>query len=402
MFLVRHKNVFNRFFFFLDGDIIDKNIEIKGYCKEGFESVKEVFAENFTSGLDVGASLALTINGKFVIDIWAGYRDEAQTQPWERNTIVNVYSTTKVMTALCVLMLVDRGKIDLDAPVSEYWPEFAQAGKEKLPVRYLLSHTAGLPGFDAPIEPETLYNWDKCCEILASQKPWWEPGTKSGYHSITFGYLLGQLVRRVTGKTLGTFFKEEVAESLNADFHIGLPEELDSRVGELIPPVPEDPQDQEESDPNSIPYRVFTNPILTGRETLTREWRAAEIPASNGHGNARSVARVGAALACGGSLDGIRLLSLKTIEKVIEEQSYNKDLCLSLPIRFGLGFGLVSKDIPISPNPRAFYWGGWGGSHVTMDLDAKLCWAYAMNRMMMSLTGGVRTQNIRDAIYEAL
>jgi len=379
-----------------------RKIEIHGFCDDQFKNVKEVFAENFKLDLDVGASLALTINGKFIIDIWAGYADEAQTKPWEEDTIVNVYSTTKVMTALCVLMLVDRGLLDLDAPVAQYWPEFAQAGKENLPVRYLLSHTAGIPGFDKRIQPETLYDWDAIVNILAAQKSWWKPGTKSGYHSITFGYLLGELVRRITGKTLGTFFKEEVAEPLKADFHIGLSAEHDSRVGELIPPFPVDPQNVGDIDPNSIPIKVLLNPILTARETLTREWRAAEIPASNGHGNARSVARVGAALACGGEVDGVRLLSLKTIEKSIEEQSNGSDLVLNVPIRFGLGYGLVSKDMPVSPNPRAFYWGGWGGSHVTMDLDAKLSWAYVMNRMMMSLTGDPRTMNIREAIYKAL
>jgi len=379
-----------------------KKIEINGFCDDQFEHVKEVFAANFKPDLDVGASLALTINGKYVIDIWAGYADEAQTKPWEKDTIVNVYSTTKVMTALCVLMLVDRGLLDLDTPVAQYWPEFAQADKEKLPVRYLLSHTAGLPGFDKRIQAETLYDWDTIINMLAAQKPWWDPGTKSGYHSITFGYLLGELVRRITGKTLGTFFKEEIAEPLKVDFHIGLSEEHDFRVGELIPPPPADPKNFGNVDPNSIPIKVLLNPILTARETLTREWRAAEIPASNGYGNARSVARVGAALACGGEIDGVRLLSLKTIEKAIEEQSYGTDLVLAVPIRFGLGFGLVSKDMPISPNPRAFYWGGWGGSHVTMDLDAKLSWAYVMNRMMMSLTGDPRTMNIREAIYKAL
>jgi len=379
-----------------------RKIEIHGFCDDQFENVKEVFAANFKPDLDVGASLALTINGKFVIDIWAGYSDEAQTKPWEEDTIVNVYSTTKVMTALCVLMLVDRGLLDLDAPVAQYWPEFAQAGKEELPVRYLLSHTAGLPGFDQPIQAETLYDWDTIVNILAVQKSWWKPGTKSGYHSITFGYLLGELVRRITGKTLGIFFKEEVAEPLKADFHIGLSAEHDFRVGELIPPLPADPQNVGDVDPNSIPFRVFSNPVLTARETLTREWRAAEIPASNGHGNARSVALVGAALACGGKIDGVRLLSLKTIEKAIEEQSYGTDLALAVPIRFGLGFGLVSKDMPISPNPRAFYWGGWGGSHITMDLDAKLSWAYVMNKMVMSLTGDPRTISIREAIYKAL
>jgi len=375
-------------------------IEINGYCEERFEPVKEVFADNFKSDLDVGASLAATIDGKIVMDIWAGYSDEAQTRLWEQNTIVNVYSTTKVMTALCVLMLVDRGRIDLDAPVAKYWPEFAQAGKEKLSVRYLLSHTAGLPGFDQPIQTETLYDWDRCASLLAAQKPWWEPGTKSGYHSITFGYLLGELVRRVTGKSLGTFFQEEVAIPLKADFHIGFSEKHDSRVGELIPPILPTPASPVNIDPNSIPVRVFSNPVLTARETLTREWRAAEIPASNGHGNARSIVRVASALACGGELDGVKLLSLKTIEKAIEEQSYSTDLALSLPIRFGLGFGLVSKENPISPNPRAFYWGGWGGSHVTMDLDAKLSWAFAMNKMIMSLTGDPRTLKIREAMLK--
>ncbi len=377
-------------------------IEIHGFCEEQFEPVKEAFAKNFEEGLEVGASLAVTINGKYVVDIWAGYSDEAQTHLWEQDTIVNVYSTTKVMTALCVLMLVDKGLIDLDAPVAKYWPEFSQAGKENLPVRYLLSHTAGIPGFEKPIQAETLYNWDQIVNMLAAQKPWWEPGTKSGYHSITFGYLLGELVRRVTGKSLGTFFRDEVATPLKADFYIGLPEEQDPRVGELIPPPPPDLKNLGNIDPESISLKVLLNPPLTARETLTREWRVAEIPASNGHGNARSVAKVAAALACGGEFDGIQLLSLETIEKVIEEQSYGTDLVLSGPIRFGLGFGLVCKEVPISPNPRAFYWGGWGGSHVTMDLDAKLSWAYVMNKMVVTLTGDPRSMRIREALYNCL
>ena len=382
---------------------MSNKIEIHGFCDEQFEPVKEVFAKNFEEGLEVGASLAVTINGKYIVDIWAGYSDEAQTQPWEQDTIVNVYSTTKVMTALCVLMLVDKGLIDLDAPVSKYWPEFSQKGKENLPVRFLLSHTAGIPGFDKSIQAETLYDWNQVIKMLAAQKPWWEPGTKSGYHSITFGYLLGELVRRVTGKTLGTFFREEVAAPLKADFHIGLPKEQDHRVGELIPPPPlPNLNNLGNIDPESIAMKVLLNPPLTARETLTREWRAAEIPASNGHGNARSVARIGALLACGGELDGIKLLSLNTIKKAIEEQSYGTDLVLNGPIRFGLGYGLVCKENPISPNPRAFYWGGWGGSHVTMDLDAKLSWAYVMNKMMITLTGDPRSMRIREAIYKAL
>ncbi|MFX1479088.1 MAG: serine hydrolase domain-containing protein [Promethearchaeota archaeon] len=379
-----------------------KDIEVHGTWEEGLEPVKDAFLKNFEDGLEVGASLAITIEGKYVMDIWAGYADEAKTCPWQHDTIVNVYSTTKVMTALCVLMLVDRNLLDIDAPVAKYWPEFGQEGKENLPVRYLLSHTAGLPGFEKQLQPEMLYDWDQICSFLASQKPWWEPGTKSGYHSITFGYLLGELVRRVSGKSLGTFFREEVADPLKADFHIGLSEENDYRVGELISPASIDSSNIGEVSPNSISLKVLLNPVLTGRETLTREWRSAEIPASNGHGNARSVARIGAALACGGELDGIKLLSLNTIEKAIEEQSYGTDLVLNGPIRFGLGYGLVSKDMPISPNPRAFYWGGWGGSHLTMDLDAKLSWAYVMNNMIMTLIGDPRTTKLREAIIKTL
>jgi CubicO group peptidase (beta-lactamase class C family) len=209
---------------------------MNGFCNEQFASVKDAFAKNFDEGLDVGASFAATVNGKFVIDMWGGYRDAAQTEPWEEDTIVTVYSTTKIMTAICTLMCVDRGLLDLDAPVAKYWPEFAQAGKEKIPVKNLLSHTSGLSGWEKPIQPETLYDWEKSVDMLAAQEPWWEPGTKSGYHAVTFGHLLGELVRRVSGRTIGTFFKEEVANPLGADFHIGLPEDQDYRVGELIPP----------------------------------------------------------------------------------------------------------------------------------------------------------------------
>ena len=380
-------------------------IEIHGYYEEQFESVKEAFAKNFMEGLDLGASLAATIDGKFVIDLWAGYADAAQTQPWEQDTIVNVYSTTKVMTALCVLMLVDKGLIDLDAPVAKYWPEFAQAGKERLPVRFLLSHTSGLAGFDEIVEPKTLCDWDRIINMLAAQKPWWEPGTKNGYHSASFGFLLGELVRRVTGKSIGTFFRDEVAIPLKADFYIGLPKEHDSRVADLIPPIPIDPSLLGEIDLQSIPVKVLGNPALDDKlvaESLTREWRGAEIPASNGHGNARSIARIASVLACDGEIDGLRLLSSEIIEKAIEEQSYDTDLVFTFPVRYGLGFGLVSKDRPISPNPRAFYWGGWGGSHVTMDLDAKLSWAFAMNKMMVTLMGDPRTERIRKTLYETL
>ncbi len=381
--------------------------EIYGYCDERFNNVKEVFAENFKSGLEVGASLAATLNGEFVIDLWAGYTDAAKTHPWERDTIVNVFSTTKVMTALCALMLVDRGLLDLDAPVAEYWPEFAQAGKKKMPVRYLLSHSSGLSGFGENIPVEALYDWDRIINMLAAQKPWWEPGTQSGYHVFTFGYLVGELIRRVTGKTVGTFFRDEVALLLKADFHIGLPEEHDPRVAELIPPK------------RTLLIKIFTSrlfqkllsfnirmksvkPLFDMEVTKTRAWRGAEIPAANGHGNARSIARIGAALACGGELDGVRILSASTIEKAIEEQVNGKDKVLGTKMRFGLGWGLPSTDLPYQfPNPRTFFWGGYGGSLCAIDLDAKLSIGYAMNKMYMEVIGDPRTQKLYEALIKA-
>jgi CubicO group peptidase (beta-lactamase class C family) len=384
-----------------------KTVEIYGECGQRFSAVKEAFVKNFETSGDVGASFAAAINGEFIIDMWSGYADAEQTQPWERNTIVNVWSTTKVMTALCAHMLVDCGQLDLNAPVAKYWPEFAQAGKDRIPVRYLLSHTSGLAGFDEPIPVEALYDWDRIINMLARQASWWEPGTRSGYHAITFGYLVGEVVRRITHKSLGTFFKEEVAALLKADFHIGLPVEHDSRVAELVPPPILKPGDTGYVDPKAIMAQFpiiakMGNPALTAEHTRTRAWRAAEIPAANGHGNARSVVRITSVLACGGELGGVHLLSMPTIERAIEEQCYGTDLVLAVPIRWGLGFGLNSKEFPISPNPRTFFWGGWGGSFIAVDLDAKLSFAYVMNKMRTGLTGDDRSARLIRALYAAL
>ncbi|MHA1242409.1 MAG: serine hydrolase domain-containing protein [Promethearchaeota archaeon] len=355
--------------------------EIEGYCEERFKSVKDAFISNFDENLEVGASFAVTINGKHVIDLWGGHADEAKTKQWNKDTIVNVFSTTKV---------------------AKYWPEFAQAGKENLPVRYLLSHNSGLAGWDKTLRIKKLYKWDLMVELLAAQKPWWEPGTNSGYHTITFGYLLGELIRRITKKSVGAFFREEIAEPLGADFYIGLPEEHDNRVADLIAPPPIDLSTFGDIDPKSVAIRSLTNPMIDIKETKTREWRNAEIPAANGHGNARSVSRITAALACGGELDGIHLLSEEAIKRSIEEQSYGNDLVLNVPIRFGLGWGLQNKELPIGPNPNLFYWGGYGGSVVAVDLDAKMSFSYVMNKMVSTLTGDPRSEKLIEALYNSL
>jgi CubicO group peptidase (beta-lactamase class C family) len=371
-------------------------IDIHGNCDDRFAAVKEAFAKNFEQGLEVGASFSAVVGGECVVDLWAGHSDAAQTRRWERDTIVNVFSTTKMMAALSTLLLVDRGGLDLDAPVASVWPEFAQQGKGKIPVRQLLSHTSGLPGWDTPITVDTLYDWDHTVSLLAAQKPWWEPGEQSGYHAITHGFLVGEVVRRACGKTIGRFFREQIAEPLGADFHIGTAAQHDARVGELIPPGAQ--AGAGNTDPNSVAARAIGNPALTGDMGNRLEWRRAEIPAANGHGNARSVARIGGAVANGNS----PLLSEATLAKAIEEQHYGTDLVLGLPIRWGLGFGLTSKDLPIGPNPRTFFWGGWGGSLVVIDPDAQLGVAYVMNKMSQNTLGDTRAFGPLAALYASL
>jgi CubicO group peptidase (beta-lactamase class C family) len=373
-------------------------MEIHGSNDPKFAPVREAFAGNFAAGLEVGASVAVTVDGVPVVDLWAGDAVKGSA-PWQRDTIVNVYSTTKTMASLCVLMLADRGQLDLDAPVARYWPEFAQNGKEGVLVRHVMSHSAGLPGFDPPLaRVEDCYDWELVTRRLAAQKPWWTPGDGSGYHALTQGFLQGELVRRVTGKSIGRFFREEVATPLGADFHIGLPAEHDARVAELVPP----PGGLAAPDPDSIQGRTFRSAPLTGEEPRTAAWRRAEIPAGGGIGNARSVARVHSALACGGAVDGVRLLSEATVNRILEEQCRGTDRVLNGPIRFGMGFGLIDPSMPLSPNQRVFFWGGWGGSLAIIDLDARMSIAYVMNRMAADLMGDVRGGMLVLSAYKSL
>jgi CubicO group peptidase (beta-lactamase class C family) len=373
--------------------------EINGRCDERFAGVRDAMAANLESGADVGASVAIVHDGEMVVDLWGGTIDEAGT-PWAQDTLINVWSTTKTMTALCALLLADRGELDLHAPVATYWPEFAAEGKEAIEVRHLLGHTAGLAGWTEPLEPTDLYDWEKACARLASQAPWWEPGTASGYHAITQGYLVGEVVHRITGKSLGTFFADELAGPLGADFHIGTGPEHDHRIALVIPP--EEEISVEDLDPAGIAVRCFTNPPLDARQSWTEAWRRAEIPAAGGHGNARSVARVQSVLSHGGEVDGIRFMSPTGGDAVFEEQAKGTDLVLGVPLCLGIGYGINSPELPISPNPRACFWGGWGGSIVINDLDARLTVAYVMNRMGAGTTGDDRGIGIVLAAYSAL
>lgn len=373
--------------------------EIHGQCSDRFAPVREAFQKNFEQGLEVGASFSAVQDGECVVDLWAGDRD-AKGSPWEEDTIVNVYSTTKAMAALSTLMLVDRGDLDLDAPVASIWPEFGAAGKEGVLVRHLLSHSSGLSGWEKQISVADLYDWEYSTSLLAAQAPWWEPGTRSGYHALTHGHLLGEVVRRSCGRSLGTFFRQEVAEPLGADFHIGLAEEHEPRVGDLISP-PDATLGDPNAAPDSVAAKTLGNPPMRGEGANCREWRAAEIPAANGTGNARAVARVAGVLAAGGSAHGVPLLREETLAKAIEEQTSGTDLVLGVPLRFGLGYGLTSKEMPIGPNPRTFFWGGWGGSLVVVDLDAKLGFSYVMNKMGATTLGDQRAFGPAAATFQA-
>jgi len=361
--------------------------EISGVCEERFAGVRDALAANLDSGLDVGASVAVFVDGVPAVDIWGGHLDAEGRVPWQRDTITNVWSITKTMAALCTLLLADRGELDYSAPVARYWPEFAAAGKSSIEVRHLMGHTSGLSGWSEPITSDDLADWDKMTSLLAAQEPWWEPGTQSGYHALTQGYLVGEVVRRITGVTIGSFFNSEVVSPLGADFHIGLPASEDDRVAPIIPP--ELPQDAEIS---QIAARTLLNPAMTGAEPWKESWRRAEIPAANGQGNARSVAQIQSVVACGGELGGVRLLSAKGCEAIFEEQANGTDLVLGPGFRLGMGYGLSSDMIPIGPH--ACFWGGWGGSIVVIDLDARLVVSYVMNRMAMALLGDTRGSDI--------
>ncbi|MGI9324979.1 MAG: serine hydrolase domain-containing protein [Pseudomonadales bacterium] len=373
---------------------------IHGTCDPRFEAVQQAFSDNFKNRDDVGASVAITLNGEYVVDLWGGHRDRAGTQAWEEDTIVNVYSTTKTMAALCLLVLADRGAVDFEERVKTYWPEFAQNGKADVQLKHFMSHSAGLSGMDVEVKGDALYDWDFMVNALAAQKPWWKPGTQSGYHGITQGHLLGEIVRRVTGQTLGNFFRTEIAEPLGADFYIGTPEEHFPRIGELIPPTTGLAGDADDAD--SIAARTFRNPLAKATESGTTGWRKAEIPAANGHGNARSVVRVQSVVANGGEAFGQRILSEAGCQKIFEEQSMGKDLVLGMPIRFGMGYGLTSELMPMGPNKHVAYWGGWGGSSIVVDTDARLCVSYVMNRMEANLMGDLRGFSLLQAAYQSL
>jgi CubicO group peptidase (beta-lactamase class C family) len=373
--------------------------EVHGSCDERFAGVRDALAQQL-DGDELGASVAVDLDGETVVDVWGGFRDADRTTPWTQDTIVNVWSTTKCVLNLAALMLVERGDLDVHAPVGNYWPEFSAKGKKDVEVRHLMSHTSGVSGWEQPFSVRDMYDWATACERLAQQRPWWEPGTAAGYHAATQGFLVGELVRRITNKTFATFVADEIAGPLGADFQVGARDRDVDRIAPLVAPPRTDPTG--DPDPASIAVRTFTAPVMSVKATTTPEWRAADLGALNGHSNARGVLDVLRILSLGGEAGGVRLLSEKTIDLVFDQQADGEDLVLEAPFRWGIGYCLGSPVVPYVPAGRTFYWGGWGGSMAVMDLDRRLTITYAMNAMAPGILGSARSEAYIRAVYDAL
>jgi len=380
-------------------------IEIHRTVAPGFEAVRDAFAANWEQSGEVGASVSATVNGEVVFDLWGGTAtyDDGE-RPWEKDTIINVWSTTKTMSFLCCLLLADRGELNLYAPVATYWPEFAAGGKGQVATRHILGHTAGLSGWDEPLTINDLLDHDKLVGLHANQAPWWEPGSGSGYHAISQGYLLGEIVKRISGRSLGQFFADEIAGPLGADFHIGTTAEHDSRIAHVIAPslgLGEVPSASDVGE-LSIAWRTLSNPMVDASFSSTPAWRRAEVPAAGGHGNARSVAAVHTLTANGGSANGKQIISAEGLEQIFDVQAEGMDkVLLGTELKLGMGFGLPGPMLPL-PNPRTCYWGGWGGSLAIIDMDLNLSYSYVMNKMESSLTGDPRGAGPLLAAYGIL
>lgn len=374
-----------------------------GDCDERFARVREEFLRNFTDRAERGGAVAIWHDGRVVVDLWGGWSDVARSVPWTRDTIVNFFSVSKALCAIACMRLAEQGRLDLDAPVARYWPQFAQGGKEAITVRQLLSHQAGLPAIRKPLPDGAALDWNVMTQALAEQAPWWTPGSAHGYHVNSFGFLAGELVRRVDGRSIGTLLREDVAQPLGADIHIGLPPSEHHRVSEFQWPGNPNPPPDLTDDIVLMHWNTYWNPPgFSGAHWVNRrEWREAEVPSTNGHGNARGIARVYAALANGGAIYGVHILGRDAIAAATTEQVNGHDLINNRPSRFGIGFQLTQPERPLGPNRGGFGHFGAGGSLGFCDPAARIAFGYVTNDM------GPRWQNPRnrallDAVYAAL
>lgn len=393
--------------------------EIHGKCDERFISLKTQFEANFVVGKELGASICVNLKGENVVDMWAGHANADRTKPWTESSITTIWSSSKTVTSLAVLMLIDRGVLDPDERVAKYWPEFGANGKENVLVKHLISHSTGLSGWQEKLTLHDVLDLEKSVKLLEQQAPWWEPGTQSGYHSMTMGHLISPLIKRITGKSLSEFVHDELATPLGADFQYGAKESDWDRCAETIlpPPLADGmPVPAGLMNPESIMFKTFMNPFNPGQLANSAEWRKAELGAANGHSNARGINRILSAVSLGGTVDNQKLLSQSTIDKIFETQVNGIDLVLNKFVRWGMGFGIAEPRagdgkgfLDFLPPGRVATWGGWGGSIVVMDVDRGLTITYIMNKMSHAVSDDQVAKGEKDRfkeyiakVYEAL
>jgi len=378
-------------------------VTIDGSCDAAFAGVREAFAANFDGGLELGASLAISVDGRNVVDLWGGYLDLGRTRPWERDSLVCVFSCTKGVVAIAVMWAVAHGFVDLDAPVASYWPEFAAEGKGEIPVRWLLTHEAGLPAIGRRMPLGSLSDWEAMTSALAAQEPWWEPGTAHGYHGVTFGHLVGEVLRRTVGRTCGAIIRDELADRLDTELWMPLPEAHDSRTAELTVEMSTEGTFFDRWDPKtSLGPRSFGNPpdCNDPAHCVTDAWRRAEIPAANLHSNARALDRLFAGLACGGRPLG---LSSDLVAEFGRCQVRGEDKVMELPTAFALGFEHTIPEWRFGPGQRTYGHNGSGGSLAIVDPDAGVSLGYAMNRLWWGPDrADPRWDPILTTLYDAL
>ncbi|KAF2124526.1 beta-lactamase [Dothidotthia symphoricarpi CBS 119687] len=380
--------------------------KVSGTCDARFKEVEALFQANLDSGEELGASIVVNIAGKNVVDIWGGHADTDKTRAWEENTITNIWSSSKTVLSLAALVLIDRGLLDPNEKVSKYWPEFGANGKQDIEVRHLLSHTSGVSGWDEKMTLEELYDAPKAAALLAKQAPWWTPGTASGYHSVSMGHLVGEVIKRVTGKPVEQFIRDELAGPLGADFQLGAAEADWHRVADVLPPPP--PEDLSImpaglADPSSVVSRTLLNPLMDAAVANTPAWRRAVAAAVNGHSNARGLARLLSNISLNGSASDA-LLKAETVDLIFREQANGVDFVLGQHMRFGIGFALSSKGTAMDwlPGGKVCVWGGWGGSIVVCDVERGITITYVMNRMVDTLYGSGRAADYVQGVYRGL
>lgn len=375
---------------------------INGHCDERFTPVREAFTRNFDDGLELGAAFAISLGGEMVVDLWGGFARSDGTGPWAEDTIAQVASTSKIMISICGLLLVDRGLIDLDAPVSKYWPEFAGGGKKDLRVRYIFCHATGLPALDGMPGWDVLDDWEEVIRRLEKQEPWWEPGTKSGYQGHVYGHLVGELVKRTTGQTIGDFFNNEIAGPFDIDFSFGLTKSDRHRMAHRVQENSGDfESEMEKIDQTSVQWRAlgytFTPKgniaYMLAKHGITN----MNVPAANGVTNARAMAKIGGIMAAGGAGSSGRLMSAETASLPWKEQIYTRDEVIESPVRFGVGFGISSDEFPFAW-PNTYHWGGFGGSFCAMVPEVGAAFAYTPNKIA---TDGAGILDVRGEALKA-